>query len=79
MENKKREREVIKAVAHHLITLPCLDDTFPYQFRKHIKWHYGEKIRLECKKFFEVLLKLSSEDRKRFVKWLTGVLDDLDE
>jgi len=70
------KREIIKAVAYHLITLPCLNDTPPYSFRKHWSWHYSEKVRLECKKFFDVLLSMSSEDRKRFVKWFTGVLDE---
>jgi hypothetical protein len=73
MEHKK---EVVKAIAYHMITLPCLDDTPPYQFKKHIKWHYSEKIRTECEKFFKVLLSLMPEERRRFVKWLTGVLDE---
>jgi hypothetical protein len=72
----KHKREVVKAVAYHLITLPCLDDTPPYQLRKHIKWHYSKKIRTTCEKFFQILLRMSGEDRKRFVKWLTGVLDE---
>jgi hypothetical protein len=68
------KREVVKAVAYHLATLPCLSETPPY-FLKHLQWHYSEKIRTECRDFFEMLLKMSGEDRRRFVEWLTGILD----